>query len=123
MVQKNISAFQKVVEEANTKLKSVMTDGERTINEENTKIRNKLGTEMSKLSKDLTEQFDSSKAEMENVVGGLDDTVKELKNSTTDDYYDGLSSPGRAVEDVEIHHGPHLVSELPSEGRIHVRLV
>ena len=103
MVQKNISAFQKVVEEANTKLKSVMTDGERTINEENTKIRNKLGTEMSKLSKDLTEQFDSSKAEMENVVGGLDDTVKELKNSTTDDYYDGLAFQEKVTESARAH--------------------
>ena len=42
VVEKNITAFQKVVAEANEKLAAVKTDGEAAIDSENKKIRSQL---------------------------------------------------------------------------------
>ena len=101
MVQGNVSAFEAAVADADAKLQAVRTDGEAAITEEDTKIRHKVGAELGKLRKDLTTRFDSTKAEMETVVGGIENTVHELRNSTTDDYYDGLQFEERVRNAVE----------------------
>jgi len=94
-VQGNLTKFKGVVSIANEKLAKVMTDGQKAIEDENTKIRGKLEKELSALSSDLTGQFDSTKIEMSNVVDGLEQTVGELKNSTNDDYFNGLQFQDR----------------------------
>jgi hypothetical protein len=94
-VQGNLTKFKGVVDIANQKLAKVMTDGQKAIDDENTAIRGKLEKELKTLSGDLTARFDSTKIEMSNVVDGLETTVGELKNSTNDDYFNGLAFQDR----------------------------